>query len=95
MRSFILIGIAILLLPAIYFIGLPEWVLLIPAAYLAWIFITSSWYAINRTFFKDKEWFIQYINLDIDIIAGFLYSKELFGVTEWILYSSLDLILVM
>ena len=55
MRSFYVIAIAIILLPTIYFIGLPEWVLLIPAAYLAWIFITSSWYAINRTFFKDKE----------------------------------------
>ena len=55
MRSFYAIIVAIILLPTIYFTGLPEWVLLIPAAYLAWIFITSSWYAINRTFFnKDK-----------------------------------------
>jgi len=55
MRSFYAIIVAIILLPTIYYTGLPEWALLIPAAYLAWIFITSSWYAINRTFFKDRK----------------------------------------
>jgi hypothetical protein len=55
MRTFILIALAIIALPTIYYTGLPEWMLLIPAAYLAWIFVTSSWYAINRTFFKDRE----------------------------------------
>jgi len=55
MRTFILIAIAIIALPIIYFTELPKWALLIPAAYLAWIFITSSWYAINRTFFKNKK----------------------------------------
>jgi len=55
MRSFYVIALAIILLPVIYFTGLPEWVLLIPTAYLAWIFITSSWYAINRTFFNKEK----------------------------------------
>lgn len=55
MRSFYLIIVAIILLPTIYYTQLPEWMLLIPAVYLAWIFVTSSWYVINRTFFnKDK-----------------------------------------
>jgi hypothetical protein len=55
MRSFYAIIVAILALPTAYFLGLPQWVQIIPAAYLAWIFITSSWYAIKRTFFKDRK----------------------------------------
>jgi len=52
MRSFYVIALAIILLPIPYFTGLPQWLALIPTAYLVWIFITSSWYAIKRTFFN-------------------------------------------
>jgi hypothetical protein len=55
MRSFYAIIVAICLLPIIHNIGLPKWVLLIPTAYLAWIFITSSWYVIKRTFFNKNK----------------------------------------
>ena len=54
MKSFYLIIIAICLLPVIYNVGLPNWVLLIPTAYLAWVFLTASWYAIKRTFFNKE-----------------------------------------
>jgi len=43
---------AIVVLPIIYNVGLPNWMLLIPTVYLAWEFITRSWYAIKRTFFN-------------------------------------------
>jgi hypothetical protein len=54
MRSFYVIALAIILLPVPYFTGLPQWLALIPTAYLAWIFITSSWYVIKRTFFNKN-----------------------------------------
>jgi hypothetical protein len=54
MKSFYLIIVAILLLPVLYFTGLPQWTLLIPTIYLAWVFITASWYAIKRTFFTKE-----------------------------------------
>jgi hypothetical protein len=55
MRSFIAIIISILLLPTIYYLGLPQWVLLIPVAHLVWIFITSMWYAIKRAHFDNDR----------------------------------------
>ena len=58
MRSFLFIALAIILLPVIQYTGLPRWVLLIPTAYLAWIFIVQTWYAIKRTFFSKDEWFM-------------------------------------
>ena len=58
MRSFYAIIVAIILLPVIQYTGLPRWVLLIPTAYLAWIFIEGSYYAIKRTFFDKDEWFL-------------------------------------
>jgi len=52
MKNIYLILLAIILMPIIYFIGLPQWLIFIPLSYLVWVWVPLVYVGFRNMFKK-------------------------------------------